>query len=182
MGRLAVLNGNSTDFNVFPHVPGKALARRDAIERILKRLQRENTSLRYQICLGDDDLSIMLKNHKEYDYVTYRKVSLKMIYPNNEVPEWDLTSNIHLKNDKPEENENGKRGAPESPEVRPAAKIQISDWQISEFIWAYLEGPQTTAQYNNLEWELEAEENEEAKEDSDEDEPENIQENDLNNE
>merc|ERR1711954_373154 len=92
ISRLAVINGNSTEFNAFPHVPAKAMARRDGIEYLLKRLQRENNSLRYQIRLGKDDLEIMLKNHKDFHYVPYRKVTLEMIDPNNEVPEWDLIS------------------------------------------------------------------------------------------
>merc|ERR1711954_17623 len=117
------------------------MARRDAIEAILKRLQKENTTLRYQICLGEDDLNVMIENHKDYDYVPYHKVTVKMIDPNDGVPEWDLIT----KEDPTNTNENGKRGAPESPEGRPAAKIQVS-----EFIWAYLEGTQTTAQYDDL--------------------------------
>merc|ERR1711954_96879 len=90
--RLAVINGNTTNFNAFPHVPSKAMKRRDGIENLLKRLQKENTSLRYQICLGDEDLTIMLKNHKDHNYVPYHKVELSMIDPNGEVPNWELTS------------------------------------------------------------------------------------------
>merc|ERR1711954_525386 len=88
---LSVINGNMTQFNAFPHVPAKAMARRDAIEALLKNLQKDNSQLRYQIRLGDEDLDIFLKNHKDYDYVPYRKVMLKMIDPNGEVPEWDLS-------------------------------------------------------------------------------------------
>merc|ERR1711954_16543 len=68
--RLAVINGNASEFNAFPHVPAKAMERRDGIEAILKSLQSDNPQLRYQIRLGDEDLEIYLKNHKEYDYVT----------------------------------------------------------------------------------------------------------------
>merc|ERR1711954_623502 len=125
--RLAVINGNNTGFNAFPHVPAKAMARRDAIEAILKRLQKENTALRYQIRLGEKDLDVMLKNHKDYNYVPYHKVTVKMIDPNDGVPEWDLIT----KEDPTNTNENGKRGAPESPEGRPATKRQVSDWQVS---------------------------------------------------
>merc|ERR1711954_50345 len=149
--RLSVINGNSTNFNAFPHVPAKAMARRDGIEAILKRLQVDNSSLRYQIRLGDDGLCVMLKNHKDYDYIPYRKVTIKMIDPNDEVPEWDLSTK-----DEPEKtNVNGKRGAPDSQEGKPEAKKQVSDWQMSEFIWAYLEGTQTQAKYDDLQWELE---------------------------
>merc|ERR1711954_475278 len=117
--RLVVINGNTTDFNAFPHVPAKAMARRDGFENILKRLQKENNSLRYQIRLGVDDLEIMLKNHKDFHYVPYRKVALPMIDPNNEVPEWDLISKDEPTNDQ-EENENGKRKASESPVGKPS--------------------------------------------------------------
>merc|ERR1711954_63724 len=54
--RLAVINGNASQFNAFPHVPAKAMARRDGIEKILKSLQQDNPQLRYQIRLGEDDL------------------------------------------------------------------------------------------------------------------------------
>merc|ERR1712081_66769 len=154
--RLVVINGNSTEFNAFPHVPAKAMARRDSIEYLLKRLQRENQSLRYQIRLGSDNLEIMLKNHKDFHYVPYRKVTLEMIDPNNEVPEWDLTCKDDPKNDS-DENKNGKRQASESPLGKPAAKRHVNDWQISEFIWSYLEGTQTATNYDYLPWELEEE-------------------------
>merc|ERR1711954_328249 len=109
--RLSVINGNSSQFNAFPHVPAKAMARRDKIEKILKRLQTQNKSLRYQIRLGEDDLNIMLKNHKDFDYIPFRKVTLEMIDPNDKVPEWYLVTKNELENT----NENGKRKATESP-------------------------------------------------------------------
>merc|ERR1711954_68015 len=145
--RLAVINGNASELNAFPHVPAKAMERRDGIEAILKSLQADNPQLRYQIRLGDEDLEIYLKNHKDYDYVPYRKVTIKMIDPNSEVPEWDLNCKIP---EEPEENENGKRNAPESPEGRPASKKNIHSWQVSEFIWAYLEGTQTAPNYEDI--------------------------------
>merc|ERR1711954_614175 len=150
--RLAVINSNASQFNAFPHVPAKAMARGDGIETILKSLQADNPQLRYQIRLGDDDLDIYLKNHKEYDYVPYRKVTLKMIDPNEEVPDWDLNCKIP---EESEENENGKRNAPESPEGGPASKRNIHSWQVSEFIWAYLEGTQTTPRYDEVNVETE---------------------------
>merc|ERR1711954_10371 len=107
-----------------------------------------------------DDLLIMVKNHREHDSVPYRKVELNMIDPNSEVPEWELTSKI-LGKDEGDKNQNGKRSAPESPEGRSAPKRLINDWQLSEFLWAYLEGMQTTPRYDNLQWELEEEENQE---------------------
>merc|ERR1712081_29148 len=105
--RLAVINGNSTGFNAFPHVPAKAMKRRAAIENILKRLQNENKALRYQIRLGDEDLTVWLKNHKEYDYVPYCKVEIETIDPNKEVPDWELKTVD--KNKEEAVNSNGKR-------------------------------------------------------------------------
>merc|ERR1711954_20114 len=151
--RLAVINGNSTGFNAFPHVLAKAMKRRDAIEQILKRLQNENKALRYQIRLGDQDLTVWLKNHKEYDYVPYRKVEIQTIDPNQKVPDWELTT----KDKDTEEvvNSNGKREASSSPIGKSAPKKLVNDWQLSEFIWAYLEGTQTKPQYDDKQWELE---------------------------
>merc|ERR1711954_52301 len=162
---LAVINGNASQFNAFPHVPAKAMARRDRIETILKSLQADNPQLRYQIRLGDDDLEVYLKNHKEYDYVPYRKVTIKMIDPNEEVPEWDWNCKIPKE---PEENENGKRNAPDSPEGKPASKKNIHSWQVSEFIWAYLEGTQTAPSYNEVDVETDevADENGEEEKDA----------------
>lgn len=154
--RLAVIYRNTSNFNAFPHVPSKAMKQRDSIESILKRLQKENQSLRYQIRLGEEDLSVVLKNHKEHDYVPYRKVELTMIDPNAEIKDWDLTSKIPGK-ELNEVNANGKIMAPESPEGRTAPKKQISDWQLSEFLWAYLEGTETTPKYDDTPWELQDE-------------------------
>ena len=39
---------------------------------------------------------------------------------------------------------------------RPATKRNINDWQVSEFIWAYLEGTETTPKYEDIQWEVEA--------------------------
>merc|ERR1711954_377974 len=69
---LAVLNGNMTKFNAFPHIPGKAMARKEGLERILKGLQKINKQLRYQVRLGSKDLEVMIKNHHDYDYKPYR--------------------------------------------------------------------------------------------------------------
>merc|ERR1711954_336624 len=77
--------------NAFPHIPGKAMKRHDAIIEILKRLQEQNEQLRYQIRLGQNDLEVRVKNHVPHDYRPYVKIDLKTIDPNNEVPEWDLT-------------------------------------------------------------------------------------------
>merc|ERR1711954_123681 len=159
--RLAVINGNGTNFNAFPHVPAKAMARRDGIEAILKRLQVDNPSLRYLIRLGDDDLDVMLKNHKDYDYVPYRKVTVAMIDPKDEEAETNI---------------NGKRGAPESPEGKPESKRQVADWQVSEFIWSYLEGTQTQARYDDRQWELDPHQLNENEENEAEAEPEDNQE------
>ena len=177
--RLAVINGNSTEFNAFPHVHAKAMAHRDGIEYLLKRLQRENNSLRYQIRLGKDDLEIMLKNHKDFHYVPYRKVTLEMIDPNNEVPEWDLISKDEPKDD-PKENENGKRQASQSPVGKPSAKKFVNDWKISEFIWSFLEGTQTATNYEeeDIPWEIEINEDlTDEKDDEEQEKPEEIQEN-----
>merc|ERR1712081_155241 len=79
---------------------------------------------------------------------------LKMIDPNGEVPDWDLSCKIP-EEEKADENENGKRNAPESPEGRSASKKNIHSWQVSEFIWAYLEGTQMAPSYEEVEVETE---------------------------
>merc|ERR1711954_89512 len=131
------------------------------------------TALRYQIRLGENDLDVMLKNHRGYHYVPYRKVIIDMIDANNEVLEWDLDTK---KEELPNTNENGKRGAPNSPEGRPAPKRIVSDGQISEFIWSYLEGTQTSTNYDNQQWELEPIQPEEDKTEDTEAEQESAQE------
>ena len=79
-------------FNAFPHVPAKALERKTKIEEIMKRLQGIDKILRYQVRIGKNDLVIMVKHHVPYDYRQYVPISLEMIDPNCEVPEWDLNT------------------------------------------------------------------------------------------
>merc|ERR1711954_222325 len=121
--RLMVQNGNTTGFHAFPHVPGKAMACKTAIENILKRLQSINKSLRYQIRLGKKDLEILVKEHKDFDWKPYRRIELEHIDPNNEVPDWDLVSRSYSQptnavNPFDAEKQAGKRGPIESPEGR----------------------------------------------------------------
>merc|ERR1711954_161203 len=91
--RLAMQNGSNRSFNAFPHIPGKALKRPDAIVEIPKRLQEQNLQLRYQIRLGQDDLEVRLKNHVPNDYRPYVRMEIGTIDPNGEVPDWELSSN-----------------------------------------------------------------------------------------
>merc|ERR1711954_213928 len=159
--RLAVLNGNMTKFHAFPHIPGKAMARKEGLEKILKSLQKINNELSYQIRLGKNDLEVMVKIHKGNDYKPYRRVEIKNIDPNNDVPAWDLTN----KNNAPQVDkvnpydamkQAGKRGAIESPEGHRSKRGNIDDWQVQEFLWAYLDGTVTEPQYSNLTWDIES--------------------------
>merc|ERR1711954_288500 len=156
--RLMVQNGNTTGFHAFPHVPGKAMARKTAIENIFKRLQSINKSLRYQIRLGKKDLEILVKEH---NWKPYRRIELEHIDPNNEVPDWDLVSRrcsipTNAVNPFDAEKQAGKRGPIESPEGRRSKRSNIDDFQVLEFVWAYLEGTATQPRYADLNWELEA--------------------------
>merc|ERR1711954_279567 len=91
--RLSVQNGNQTSFDAFPHIPGKAMARKTGVEEILKRLQSINKQICYQIRLGKDDIELYMKNHVEFQWKPYRKIEINVIDPNGMVPKWDLTSN-----------------------------------------------------------------------------------------
>merc|ERR1711954_72751 len=138
------------EFNIFPHVPGKAMKRHAAIIEILKRLQEQNTQLRYQICLGKDDLDVRVKNHLPNDYRPYVKVEIKTLDPNGEVPEWELSyGRVN-----PFSREGGtKRQAEESPKNQKSTKKRISvpEWKVWEFLWMFLEGTKTTPDYGNEE-------------------------------
>merc|ERR1711954_6465 len=157
--RLAVQNGNLTKFNAFPHVPAKAMSRKEGLEKILKNLQAANNQFRYQIRLGLKDLEVWVKNHQEYDYKPYRRIEISSLDPNNKVPDWDLkTKDINV----PEKVNPfdagkgvGKRGAVESPEGYRSKRSNVDEWQVQEFVWAFLEGTATTPNYTNLTWELE---------------------------
>merc|ERR1711954_383800 len=158
--RLAVQNGNQTNFHAFPHIPAKAMARKTTIEEILKRLQSINKQIRYQIRLGKSDIELYMKNHKEYKWKPFRKVDIKLIDPNEEVAEWDLTmkkENMISRGANPFDitKQPGKRGATEPPETRKTKRSNIDDWQVCEFVWAYLEGTKTQPEYRNLTWEME---------------------------
>lgn len=73
---FAVQNGNQTNFHAFPHVPAKAIARKEGLENILNRLQGKKKAHRYQIRLGENDLEVFMKNHEPYNYKPYRKVEI----------------------------------------------------------------------------------------------------------
>merc|ERR1712081_82195 len=154
--RLATQKGGNREFNAFPHIPGKAMQRHDAIINILKRLQESNTQLRYQEQLGKGDIELRCKNHFQYDYRPYVKIELSMIDPNNEIPDWDLSykrvnpcsqqTSITL-------DKGDKRQAEESPENQKQKKKTrfVPEWQIGEFLWMYLEGTKTTPSYGEIE-------------------------------
>merc|ERR1711954_298096 len=159
---LAVQNGNQTNFHAFPHIPAKAMARKTSLEEILKRLQSINEQIRYQIRLGKTDIELFMKNHEEYKWKPFRKVDIRIVDPNEEVAKWDLTK----KNDKKDTRDAnpldamkqpGKRGTVESPEARKSKRTNIDDWQVCEFVWAFLEGTKTNPKYRNITWENEEE-------------------------
>merc|ERR1711954_7303 len=136
-------------------IPGKALKRHDAIVEILKRLQEQNSQLRYQIRLGQDDLEVRLKNHVPHNYCPYVKVDIKTIDPNGEVPDWELTTNRvnpFAKIDK-----GNKRLAEDSPENQAAKKKnkEIPEWRVGEFLWEFLEGTKTKPDYETNDVEVE---------------------------
>merc|ERR1711954_365741 len=145
--RLAMQNGGNREFNAFPHIPGKALKRQDAIIEILKRLQEQNSQLRYQIRLGHDDLEVRLKNHVPHDYRPYVKVEIKTIDPNGDVPDWELATN--RVNPFEKLNKGNKCLAEESPENQTTKKRnkEIPDWRVGEFLWEFLEGTKTKPDY-----------------------------------
>merc|ERR1711954_309909 len=158
--RLAVQNGNQTNFHTFPLIPVKVMARKTSLEEILKRLQSINKQLRYQIRLGKTDIELYMKNHKEYKWKPFRKVDIKLIDPNEEVADWDLTKkkeNMNSRGANPFDitKQPGKRGATESPEARKTKRSNIDDWQVCEFVWAYLEGTKTQPEYKNITWDTE---------------------------
>merc|ERR1711954_261250 len=83
------------------------------------------------------------------------------IDPNGDVPEWDLVS--RKKDQAKEVNpfsipKQGKRVAEESPEDQRKKKhSNVDDWQVAEFLHAYLEGTQVAPKYGDLDWEKESE-------------------------
>merc|ERR1711954_567578 len=166
--RLAVLNGNMTRFNAFPHIPGKAMARKEGLEKILKILQSANKQIRYQIQLGSKDLEVMIKIHQDFDYKPYRKIDIESLDPNGDVPNWDLVTADEKKDYKHSNppvagKDAGKREASSSPEGHRSKRSHIDKWQVQEFVWAFLEGTATTPKYSNLTWELEVNEEEKEK-------------------
>merc|ERR1711954_287341 len=157
--RLSVQNGNETKFNCFPHIPGKGMKRNDGIVKILKRLQLINTNLRYQIRLGANDLELYIKNYFKYDFRPYVRINIDQIDPNDTVPDWETCGSYrnpfsqNKQNDSLNKTEN-KRSAEESPEGSKMAKKRknITDLQISEFLWCFLEGTETSPRYEEISW------------------------------
>ena len=169
-----MVNGMGSEFNCFPHIPAKAMKRKEKLEEILKEIQEMNTQLRYQIIMGETDLKVMVKHHYKNDYRPYVSVPIKDLDPNDDVPEWELVSKSSI----PRENEKnpfdwkkmpGKRGASQSPENSQRSKRQnVSIWQIAEFLHSFLEGTATTPKYSDLDWEQEANRIEEEERESEE--------------
>merc|ERR1711954_155617 len=85
--------------------------------------------------------------HVPTDYRPYVRVEINTINPNNEVPEWELSTNRvnpFTKLDK-----GNKRTAEESPENQKAKKKnkEIPEWRVGEFLWEFLEGTKTKPDY-----------------------------------
>merc|ERR1711954_464366 len=164
--RLSMVNGNARELNAFPHIPAKAMCRKEGIEKNLKRIQAINTPLRYQVRMGESDLVVKIKYNFKDDYRPYRSINLADIDPNNSVPDWDLV--MSKKKDSPANatpsnpfdwQKKGKRGASSSPENRVTKRRnreEIDDWQIAEFVHAFLEGTATRPKYQNLDWQSES--------------------------
>merc|ERR1711954_110149 len=126
-----------------------------------------NTQLRYQVRMGEDDLLVKVKYNYKDDYQPYRTVSIRDIDPNDTVREWDLITAKRKESAPPEASGSayewqvkaGKRSASQSPETKQSKRTnreQIDDWQIAEFIHAFLEGTITKPKYANLDWLAEA--------------------------
>merc|ERR1712081_80756 len=122
---------------------------------------------RYQVQMGESDLVIKIKYQYKDDYRPYVSVSLKDIDPNDSVPDWDLvmgrrkdsSSGAPSNNPFDWQTKAGKRGASSSPEDRLTKRRnreEIDDWQVAEFVHAFLEGTTTKPRYHNLDWQAEA--------------------------
>merc|ERR1711954_167759 len=159
--RLSMINGSSKEFNVFPHIPGKAMSKKEGIERIMKRIQAINQQLRYQVRMGENDLILKIKYQYKDDYRPYVSVDIKDIDPNDPIPDWELV--MSSRKTIPETpkagpfdwQKAGKRNASRSPEDRSSKRSNredIDDWQIAEFIHEFLEGTRTKPRYKNLDW------------------------------
>merc|ERR1712081_144988 len=134
----------------------------------MKRVQTINTQLRYQVRMGDDDLILKVKNHRKDDYSPYVSVPLADIDPNETIEEWDLVTSRKVAEKQAGAEKNpfdwqvklGKRGASQSPEDirKPKRKNQelVDDWQIAEYLHAFIEGTATKPNYGNLNWTEEA--------------------------
>merc|ERR1711954_199977 len=160
-------NGNSNSFNAFPHIPAKAMDHKEGIKKILKRVQATNTQLKHQVRMGVNDLNIKVKYQHKDNYRQYVSVALYHFDPNDTVPDWDLTMrkkkvnkpDVATKNPFDWQRKAGKCGASQSPEDRRSKRgnrENINDWQIAEYLHAYLEGTTTVPKNTNMDWRAEA--------------------------
>ena len=117
--------------------------------------------------MGNDDLILKIKYQFKDNYRPYVSVDINDINPNGRVPDWDLVMdkrkaearNIRPNNPYDWNTKLGKRNASRSPEDRSAKRSnreEVDDFQIAEFIHAFLEGTATKPRYENLNWSLEA--------------------------
>merc|ERR1711954_555512 len=110
---------------------------------------------------------IKIKYQFKDDYQPYVSIKLEDLDPNDTVLEWDLvmdrrkddSSKNKVKNPFDWNTKGPKRNTSRSPEDRLSKRSnreEVDDFQIAEFIHAFLEGTATKPRYENLNWSLEA--------------------------
>merc|ERR1711954_225372 len=90
------------------------------------------------------------------DYQPYVPVCLDILDPNNEVPDWDLNTKPSPEDTAEDQFKGNKRIAENSPEGSLARKRKpenyVNDWQIAEFLEAYINGTATAPNYTDSNW------------------------------
>ena len=75
----------SNDMNMFPVIPEMGLDRKKDIEGRLKNLQKIDSKIRYQICLGDNDYKVFIKFYIKGKYESFRELRIEFLDPNDHV-------------------------------------------------------------------------------------------------
>ena len=86
--RAATLQDRS--INVIQHIPGPALTRKKALDKLLTSIRKKTPGLRTQVRLGKSDLKVMAKVQKKNDYSPYEEIPMSEVDPMNTLPEINI--------------------------------------------------------------------------------------------
>ena len=75
----------SDNLNIFPILPIEVTERKKDIQTIIDSMRSHDSSIRYQLRNGIDDIRIFMKHYHEREYEQYQETPLELLDPNDDV-------------------------------------------------------------------------------------------------